>query len=182
MKTANEQAADALPADHGSWVIRLATPMDATGVAHILNQVITDGRHSLLDTPFSDEEERAYIQNLAPRGFIHVAESPAGEIAALQTIEPYAGFATGAFEHVATMGTWVREAHRRRGLGRRLCAAGFALARRQGFTKVFTDIRADNLESVAFHRALGFNIVGTAPRLARLGGSYVDVVFVERDV
>jgi L-amino acid N-acyltransferase YncA len=80
------------------------------------------------------------------------------------------------------MGTWVHESHRRRGLGRRLCAASFAQAREHGFAKVFTDIRADNLESVSFHRAMGFGVAGTASRLARLGGRYVDVVFVERDL
>ena len=163
-------------------MIRLATPADAAGIARILNQVIMDGRHSLLDTPLSDEDERAYIQDLPSRGFIHVAEPPGGEIAALQTIEPYASFATRAFDHVATMGTWVHASRRRGGLGRRLCAASFALARVHGFVKVFTDIRADNAESVAFHRAMGFQVVGTASRLARLGGRYVDVVFVERDL
>jgi phosphinothricin acetyltransferase len=111
-----------------------------------------------------------------------VAESPAGGIAALQTIEPYASFVTRAFDHVATMGTWVHEASRRRGLGRRLCTASFALAREHGFGQVFTDIRADNSESVAFHRAMGFGVVGTAKHLACLGGRYVDVVFVERDL
>jgi len=168
--------------DDDGLVIRLATPADAAGIARVLNQVIVGGRHSLLDTPFSDEDERAYIQSLPPRGFIHVAESAAGEIAALQTIEPYSSCATRAFDHVATMGTWVHEPHRRRGLGRRLCTASFARAREQGFAKVFTDIRADNLESVSFHRAMGFSVVGTASRLARLGGCYVDVVFVERDL
>ena len=94
--------------DDGGLVIRLATPADAAGVARILNEVISDGRHSLLDTPFSDEDERAYIRALSPRGFIHVAESPAGGIVAVQTVEPYASFTTRAFDHVATMGTWVR--------------------------------------------------------------------------
>ena len=169
-------------ADHGSWVIRLATPADAAGVARVLNKVISDGRHSLLDTPFSDEDERAFIQGLPPRGFIHVAESPARGIAAFQTIEPYVSFETRAFDHVATMGTWVHELHRRGGLGRRLCEASFPLAAEHGFEQVFTDIRADNLESMSFHLAMGFRVVGTASRLAHLGGSYVDVVFVERDL
>ena len=78
------------------------------------------------------------------------------------------------------MGTWVSESHRRRG-SRPLAEASFAAAREHGFAKVFTDIRADNL-AVAFHLAMGFTVVGTASRLARLGGRYVDVVFVERDL
>jgi L-amino acid N-acyltransferase YncA len=182
MKTADARPAGARSADHSSWVIRLATPADAAGVARVLNEVISEGRYSLLDTPFSDEEERAYIHDLAPRGFIHVAQLPAGEIAAVQTTEPYASFPTRAFEHVATMGTWVDEPHRRCGLGRRLCEASLAQARENGFTKILDDIRADNPESVAFHRAMGFSVVGTAKHLARLGGRYVDVVFVERDL
>jgi ribosomal protein S18 acetylase RimI-like enzyme len=91
---------------------------------------------------------------------------------------PFSNAAERAY--IAGSGTHEREAFRRRGVATRLAQASFARARARGFEKVFTDIRADKVESLAFHLALGFTVVGTARRQARLGGLCVDVVFVER--
>jgi L-amino acid N-acyltransferase YncA len=159
--------------------IRRATPDDAAGVAAVLNGVIAGGRHSLLDTPFSVAEERAYIESLHERSFLHVAEV-AGGILAFQTVIPWNTFVTHEFDHVATMGTYVDEQHRRRGVGAALAAASFAAARELGYDKIFTDLRADNLDSLGYHLALGFAVVGVARGHARLAGRDVDVIFIER--
>ena len=159
--------------------VRRATPDDAAGIAAVLNGVIAGGRHSLLDTPFTEAEERAYIGALPERSFIHVAET-AGDIVAFQTVNPWNTFVTSEFDHVATMGTYVDEGQRRQGVGAALATASFAAALDLGYEKVFTDLRADNLESLGYHLALGFTIVGTARRQARVGGRDVDVIFIER--
>ena len=159
--------------------IRRATPDDAAGVAAVLNAVIAGGRHSLLDTPFTDAEERAYLEALPERAFVHVAEA-AGEILGFQTVIPWNTFATHEFDHVATMGTYVDERHRRRGVGAALAAATFAAAAEMGYEKIFTDLRADNLDSLGYHLALGFTVVGAARRHARVAGRDIDVTFIER--
>jgi L-amino acid N-acyltransferase YncA len=74
----------------------------------------------------------------------------------------------------------VASAWRRHGLGRALSERTFVLARERGFTKVLTDVRADNVDSLAFHLALGFSVVGTARDQAVMGGRAYDVVFIER--
>ena len=159
--------------------IRRATPSDAGGVAAVLNGVIAGGRHSLLDTPFTVAEERAYIEALPERSFIHVAET-AGDILGFQTVIPWNTFATHEFDHVATMGTYVDERQRRRGVGAALAIESFAAALKLGYEKIFTDLRADNLDSLGYHLALGFTIVGAARRHARVAGRDIDVVFIER--
>lgn len=159
--------------------IRQGSADDAAGIAEVLNEVIVGGRHSLLDTPFSAEGERQYIEALPERSFIHVAETPENGIVALQTVEPWSGFLTHEFDHVATMGTWVTAPLRRRGVGARLAQASFAAARAMGYEKVLTELRADNLESLSYHLSLGFAVVGTARRHARLHGRDIDVVFIE---
>ena len=159
--------------------IRQGSADDAAGIAEVLNEVIVGGRHSLLDTPFSAEGERQYIEALPERAFIHVAETPENGIVALQTVEPWSGFLTHEFDHVATMGTWVTAPLRRRGVGARLAQASFAAARAMGYEKVLTELRADNLESLSYHLSLGFAVVGTARRHARLQGRDIDVVFIE---
>jgi L-amino acid N-acyltransferase YncA len=160
--------------------IRVATPGDAAGVAAVLNGAILGGSPTLLDTPFSVEDERAYIEGLPVRSFIHVAELPGAVIVGFQTVIPWSDFVTTAHDHVATMGTYVDAAHRRRGVGAALARASFAAALALGYEKVFTDLRADNLPSLAYHQALGFTVVGTARRHARTPGGDVDVLFIER--
>jgi len=163
-----------------SLLIRPVTLDDAEGVARVLNEAIVDGRYSLLDTPFSVAAERDYIAAFPARGVFNVAELEGAGIVAAQSLEPFSQYTTHEHDHVLTMGTWVSEAYRRRGVAGRLAEVSIAAARERGFKKVFTDIRADNLPSLAFHLALGFTVVGAARRQARVGDRYIDVVFVER--
>ena len=162
--------------------IRKAGPDDAAGVVAVLNGVIRGGSPTLLDTTFSVEEERAYIESLPARSFVHVAETPAGDIVGFQTVIPWNTFVTTAFDHVATMGTYVDAAHRRRGVGAALARSSFAAALTLGYDKIFTDLRADNLDSLAYHLALGFAVVGSARGHARVRGRDVDVLFIERSL
>lgn len=160
--------------------IRAVRPGDAAGVARILNAAIEAGAYTVLDTPFSVEAERQFIAGFPERGVFHVAERrPDGLVVGFENVEPFATY-TAAFDHVGIIGTFVDLAHRREGIGRRLAEATFAAARAKGYEKLFTYVRADNPAALAFYRGLGFRIVGTAERQARLGGRYVDEVIIER--
>jgi L-amino acid N-acyltransferase YncA len=161
--------------------VRPATVDDAAAVSRILNEIVSGGRHSVLDRTFSVSEERAFIADFPARGVFHVAVLPGEGIVGFQALEPYLPD-MAAFAHVATMGTWVAAPRRRLGVGRVLCAATFPAARRNGFEKIFTDVRADNDESLAFHRSLGFREVGRALGQARYAGVLVDIVYIERDL
>jgi L-amino acid N-acyltransferase YncA len=160
--------------------VRRAGPDDAAGVAAVLNGVIAGGSPTLLDTTFTEEEERAYIEGLPARSFLHVAEAPGAGIVGFQTVVPWSTFVTTEFDHVATIGTYVDAAHRRQGVGTALARSSFAAALALGYDKLFTDLRADNLDSLAYHLALGFALVGAARRQARVRGRDVDVLFIER--
>jgi L-amino acid N-acyltransferase YncA len=62
--------------------IREAHPDDAEAVVGILNPVIETGKYTVLDGPFSVEEERRFIASFPPRGIFHVAQRrPAGWLA-----------------------------------------------------------------------------------------------------
>jgi L-amino acid N-acyltransferase YncA len=163
-----------------SVVVRRATPDDAAAISAILNAAIADGRHSLLDTPFSVAEERRYIAGFPAGGVLVVAELPGAGVVGFQSLEPYASFGTHAFDHVLTMGTYVDGSYRRCGIGRLLARHSLEAARLASCTRVLTEIRADNDVSLCFYSALGFTVVGVAHELAHLGGRLVDVVFVER--
>lgn len=158
--------------------IREATPEDAAEIVSILNPIIEAGVYTVLEEPFTVEAEREYIANFPRRGVFHVAVSPQGWLVGFQSVEPFASY-TRALDHVATIGTYVDLGQRRRGIGTRLSAATFQAARDKGFEKLFTYVRADSPGSLAFYLKLGFRIVGTAQRQARIGERYVDEIVIE---
>jgi L-amino acid N-acyltransferase YncA len=133
-----------------------------------------------LDTPFTVEAEREYILNFPRRGIFHVAERLQDRtVVGFQSMEPFATY-THAFDHVGVLGTYVDLACRRQGIARNLFEATFAAARRKGYEKIFTFVRADNLAALASYLNQGFQIVGSARRQAKINGTYVDEIMIEK--
>lgn len=157
--------------------VRTATPDDAEGVVGVLNPIIESRRFTVLDTPFSVDEERAFIERFPARGIFHVALLD-GRVAGFQTVEPFAGY-TSAFDHVGLIGTYVHLDLRRRGIGHQLFAATFAAAATRGYEKFFAFVRADNPAALDAYRRHGFTVIGTARRQARIDGRYVDEIMIE---
>jgi L-amino acid N-acyltransferase YncA len=161
-------------------LIRPAQPDDAEAVVNILNPIIAAGSYTALDTQFSVVAEREFIAGFPVRGIFHVAVLvPNGRIVGLQTVEPFATYTHG-FDHVGTVGTFVDLACRRQGIGGRLFEATFEAARRQGYEKLFTFIRADNPGALVGYLKQGFRVVGTAHRQLKIHGHYVDEIIVEK--
>jgi L-amino acid N-acyltransferase YncA len=163
-----------------NFLIRPATPNDAEAIVAVFNPIIAEGRYTAFDTPFTIEEERAYIEQISPRDIFHVAtKREDGRIVGFQTVSPFAQF-TNAFDHVGTLGTFVEMAHQRQGIARQLFAATFAAARALGYEKLFTYVRADNEGGLATYLSQGFRVVGVAQRQAKVNGVYIDETIIER--
>jgi L-amino acid N-acyltransferase YncA len=159
--------------------VREARPDDAAAIVGILNPIIEAGTFTVLDTPFSVEAERRFIESFPARGVFHVAEDPTdGALLGFQDVSPFADY-TRAFDHVGVIGTFVDLSRRRRGVARRLFRATFEAARLKGYEKFFTFIRADNPAALATYRCHGFEVIGTARRQARTKHGYVDEILVE---
>ena len=69
---------------------------------------------------------------------------------------------------------------RRQGIRRSLFDATFDAARHKGYEKIFTFLRADNVGALVTYLKQGFHIVGTAQRQAKINGTYVDEIIIER--
>ena len=161
-------------------LIRPAQPEDAAAIVAIFNPIIESGKYTAFDTPFTVEAEREYIANFPARGIFHVAVRQDDQrIVGFQSMEPFATY-TRAFDHVGVVGTYVDLAERRQGIAGQLFAATFEAARQKGYEKLFTFIRADNPAALATYQQQGFQIIGTAHRQAKINGSYVDEIMVER--
>ncbi len=160
--------------------IREARPDDAEAIVGILNPVIATGQYTVLDGPFSVQEERRFISSFPQRGIFHVAESrPNGRVVGFQTMEPFAAY-TPVFDHVGIIATCVDLDCRRQGIGKQLFAATFDAARQKWYEKIFTYVRGDNPAALVAYMKCGFRIVGTAQRHAKCGGRYVDEIIIER--
>lgn len=162
------------------WIIRDATPADAAAIVAIFNPIIEAGAYTVFDTPFSVEAERDYIANQHSRGLFHVAVHPGeGDIVGFQSMEPFAAY-SGAFDHVGTIGTYVDLNRHRQGIAAALFPATFVAARRKGYEKLFTFVRADNPGAQATYLRHGFTIVGKAQRHAKINGQYIDELMIEK--
>ena len=160
--------------------VRPVTPDDAAGIVAILTPIIAARVYTVFDQPFTVAAERDYIAGFPARGIFHVAvDEGDGRIVGLQNMEPIASY-TRAMDHVAGCGTYVALDRRRQGIASRLFAASLAAARGRGFEKIFTFVRADNPAALQTYQRHGFVIVGMARRHARIDGTYVDEVLIER--
>lgn len=161
-------------------LIRAATPDDAEEIVGILNPIISSGRYTVFDEPLSVGAEREYIEGLPERGLFLVAvEHGQGRLVGFQSMEPLANY-TRALDHVGVMGTYVAEAHRRKGVARRLFRETFVAARERGYEKIFTFVRADNPPALETYLAHGFSVIGTARKQAKVHGKYVDEILIEK--
>ena len=155
---------------------------DADAIAAILNPIIAARCYTALDTPVTVEQEREFIRTFPPKGvFIAAVDTTSGRIAGFQDVSPFADF-THAFDHVGVIGTYVDLALRRQGIATQLFTATFAAARRKGFEKFFTYVRADNEAGLQTYLRQGFRIVGRAERQAKIDGRYIDEVIIERAI
>lgn len=163
-----------------SLLIREALPEDAEGIIRVFNPIIESGLYTVFDTPFTVEAERRYIDELSPRSIFHVAVRQVDRrIVGFQSMEPFAVY-TGAFDHVGVIGTYVDLACHRQGIATSLFDATFESAKRKGYEKLFTYIRADNPAALKTYLKHGFQIVGEAGKQARINGRYINEIIIEK--
>ena len=129
-------------------------------IAGILNSIIALRTYTAFDTPVTIEEERRFIRDFPSRGIFHVAvDSTTDQIVGFQDVSPFADF-THAFDHVGVIGTYVALDRHRQGIAARLFDATFDAARRKGYEKIFSYVRADNDAGLRTYLGQGFRIVG----------------------
>ena len=161
-------------------VVRDVRLEDAEAIVQILNPIIEEGAYTVLDKRLTVDKQREFINQFPSRGVFHVVESSKnGGLVGLQDVEPFAGY-TKAFDHVGVIATFVELSWRRKGIGEALANVTFAAALEKGYEKLFSYVRADNPNALAYYRKIGFTVVGTANRQAKIGDSYIDEVIIEK--
>jgi len=161
-------------------IVRKVKREDALGIINVLNSIITDGRFSILDTIFTEEEEEQFIKNFPERGVFNVAlNTEESKVVGFQNVEPFASY-TRAFDHVGIIGTFVDGQYRRQGIASSLFDATFTMAKSLGYEKLFAYVRDDNEIALKTYLKQGFEIVGKAKKHAKINGKYIDEVLIEK--
>jgi len=158
--------------------IRPGAVADADGIRTVLNAVVREGGHTILDRVPTVAQERAFLKALPARSRLTVAQIGA-VVVGFQIIEPYVRY-THALDHVASLGSYVLAPARGRGIGRALSQVSFAAARELSFSKLVINVRADNTAAQTFYIGLGFKLCGRLSRQAFVDGGYVDELIYER--
>ena len=134
--------------------LRLGTLADAERLSRL--------RHALWPDGSEAEHRREVVRFFETRqtGAVLVAEDPSGLLGFAElSIRPYAeGCESGRVGFLE--GWYVVPEARRRGIGRRLVAAGEEWASAAGCTEFASDAEADNELGAVAHRRLGFEEVG----------------------
>lgn len=163
-----------------SLIIRQVRLEDAQGITEVLNPIIEEGLYTVLDTPFSTEQEKRFIAEFPSRGVFTVAvEQDSGAVVGFQNIEPFASY-TKAFDHVGIIGTFVSDHMRGQGISKLLFQGTFEMAKQKGYQKLFAYVRSDNQRALAAYKKQGFEVIGTAKNHAKVGVHYIDEVLIEK--
>lgn len=159
--------------------IRPARLSDLPAITAIYNDAGVGTTASWALKPVTLEDRQAWFSRLTAADFpVLVLQTPDGAVAGFASYGPFRPLAGWAptVEHSIYIG----EGHRASGGGRMLMNALIDYASGRGVHVMVGVIDADNEESIAFHRRLGFEETGRMPQVGRKFGRWLDAVFMTR--
>jgi phosphinothricin acetyltransferase len=152
---------------------RLATTADATTIAEIYNQGITD-RIATFETRLRTAED---VRSWFTAAYPIVVVEDAGQVIAFAATSLYR--TRDCYSGIAEFSVYVARDKRNRGAGRIALQALLREAQACGFWKLLSRIFVENTASRALMRSLGFREVGVYAKHGKLDGQWRDVVIVE---
>jgi L-amino acid N-acyltransferase YncA len=155
------------------WVIEPMQDSDWPAVSEIYREGIETGDATFqTELPEWAEWDANHLRHcrLVARG--HGAVAGWAALSPVSRRECYAG--------VAEVSIYVAQAHRGRGLGRRLLAVLVTESEANGTWTLQARIFPENRASIALHKSLGFREVGFRERIGQRGGRWRDTVLLER--
>lgn len=151
---------------------RLATIDDAEATRSIYNLEVTESIVTFDLVPRTLEQQQAYLVARSGAHAVLVAED-AGEVVGFASFSPYRD--RPAYSTTVEDSVYVRRDQQGKGVGKLLLGELVALARSHGFHAIMARIVGGHDASIALHRALGFEFVGTEREVGRKFGRWLDV-------
>lgn len=166
--------------------IREATGVDLAAIDDIFNHYVRTSTCTFMVEPMTPEERRAWYAAHGPDHPVLVfedeehAQGPrvAGHsILGWASLNPYNP--REAYGHTVDLSIYVRDGHRRRGVGRALLGELLGYARSAGHHVVLAQVAADQEPSLSLHRSFGFQEVGRLREVGFKFGRWLDVVVLD---
>jgi phosphinothricin acetyltransferase len=155
--------------------IRAAVADDAPGICIVYNQGIED-RIATFETSARSPEDIAHW--FGDDAYPVVVAEEDGRILGFASTSAYG--ARACYAGIREFSIYVHRQAKRRGIARNLLIALMDAAAKAGCWKITSRIFPENTASLELCKSLGFRVVGTHVRHARLDGEWRDVVTVER--
>jgi phosphinothricin acetyltransferase len=153
-------------------MVRLARPDDASEVQRLYAPVVSETAISFeVEVPTVGEMRARLIKTLKTYPWF-VAEGDGHVIGYAYASQHRA---RQAYRWSVDVGVYVDPAAQRRGVASELYRALFETLHAQGFTAAFAGIVLPNEASIALHRQLGFEFVGTYRNVGYKAGAWRDV-------
>ena len=155
--------------------IRQARPDDAAPIADIWNAIIRESART-----FTTKEKTAcgIAVEIRDRGEAFIVAEIEGEIVGYATYFPFRGGPGYAYtkEHSVNVD------HRAwgRGVGRALMDQLEAVAKREDVHSLIAGVSGENPDGVAFHKAIGFEVVARVPAVGRKFDRWMDLILLQK--
>ena len=152
---------------------RLATIDDAEATRSIYNLEVTESTVTFDLVPRTLDQQQAYLVARSGAHAVLVAEDQSGDVVGFASFSPYRD--RPAYSTTVEDSVYVRRDQQGKGVGTLLLGELVTLARSHGFHAIMARIVGGHDASIALHRALGFEFVGTEREVGRKFGRWLDV-------
>ena len=160
-----------------SPVIRSASIDDALAIQSIYAPIVTATAISFEEVPPSVQEIAARIENTL-RSFPYLVAETNGEVIGFAYASQHR--ARAAYRWSAEVTVYVAERARGLGVGRALYGALLPKLSEAGFHAAFAGVALPNPPSIALHKSMGFEFVGTFREIGYKFGRWHDVAWWQR--
>jgi L-amino acid N-acyltransferase YncA len=161
-------------------IVRAATAADLPAVRDLFNALIPTTTVAWREEPAAPSEIATWFaQQVDANNPVLVADD--GEVVGYTCWSAFRGGPRfPGYRHTAELTIHVRSDQQGRGVGRALMDALIAEAEARSIHVLVAGIDADNVESIAFHAALGFTEVARMPEVGRKFDRWLDLVLMQR--
>lgn len=156
--------------------IRTAEIDDLDAITEIYNEAILHTVATFDTQVKTVEEQRAWFEEHGPKNPIIVAEE-GGIVIGWASLSRWSDRC--AYSETAEVSLYVGEAHRGKGVGRKLLETIIEEGRRSGFHVVVARIAEGNEASIALHESVGFEHIGVMREVGRKFGKILDVTMMQ---
>ena len=156
---------------------RLATIDDAEATRAIYNVEVTESTVTFDLVPRTLDEQRGWLSARSGAHAVLVAED-GGDVVGFASVSPYRD--RPAYSTSVEDSVYVRRDQQGKGVGKLLLAELVTLATSHGFHAMIARIVGGHEASIALHRSLGFEVVGTEREVGRKFGRWLDVLVMQK--